>query len=965
MTDLDIPANSTLSSTERLLARLGIRPEDKSVTALLFSNMFMSGIAIGMIRVCAFTLFLEHWKSEQLALIAILIAVVGMPMTLVIERLTRRFGVHNYLFTILGVILIGLATMRLCLEFSGSKYLVFTLPLFFELTYMLFSLQFLALLSRLLNVRQTKRLTGIARSGEFLAELTGGLVVVMLLRFMQVDDLLVVAMLTTLIVIGIVGYTINHFREALVIQPEPPAIVTGIETTTQAPTGLLGMLRLPYVRLITFCYVAYMFAYFFLEVAFYDYAARQFTDEKNLASFIAQFYALAGFLTMFTMIFLFAPLLRKAGIIAGIISFPLIIFLGASTVTAMETLGLPALLIFAVMVITNGLRIILQSAIWKNSVAILFQVLPDRQRSQGIALTEGVIDPLAGGLAGVCLFILTTQLSMEPKSFLFILSGLMGIWVMVGFLVRRHYLSNLMTNIQQRKLGEISLTELDSASLKIIRDRLNSQYPNEVLYCLNLLEAINDPPIAELLEKLLAHPDDNIRINVLERIANQRITTLSSRVADLIDQVPETAVISQALKTYATLAPPDTRDKLIPFLTSPQPLLRKGAMVGLLSYDRTDHSTGQQLQSLIEATDPQERILAADVIKEIGDSHFSDHLVELLADNEAPVVERAILASTSVNDARLTAILVEKTANPALRGVASHTLTQLGTAALYELDAGLRSTETSRQEKLCLLDTVTGIGGDQAIAMLLQHIDIAVPELRHHVYQGLATLNYQSHADDKYRFVNSLHEEVESIIWLLAAMEDLAGDPEYKTLHDALSNELSIRRDMILLLMSFLFPSIVILDTRANLDSTVSERRVFALEVLDNLLTGEIKEIVLPILDDLTATERLEQMSRHFPQAKMQARERFNDIVKNHYEHAFYWTRSCMLYQIGLMAADTYQEQVEIGLRDSEAVIRETALWCIAQLRSGGWQQRATTLLDDPSPTIRTLAQRLCDEAAS
>ena len=443
MTDLDIPANSTLSSTERLLARLGIRPEDKSVTALLFSNMFMSGIAIGMIRVCAFTLFLEHWKSEQLALIAILIAVVGMPMTLVIERLTRRFGVHNYLFTILGVILVGLATMRLCLEFSGSKYLVFTLPLFFELTYMLFSLQFLALLSRLLNVRQTKRLTGIARSGEFLAELTGGLVVVMLLRFMQVDDLLVVAMLTTLIVIGIVGYTINHFREALVIQPEPPAIVTGIETTTQAPTGLLGMLRLPYVRLITFCYVAYMFAYFFLEVAFYDYAARQFTDEKNLASFIAQFYAIAGFLTMLTMIFLFAPLLRKAGIIAGIISFPLIIFLGASTVTAMETLGLPALLIFAVMVITNGLRIILQSAIWKNSVAILFQVLPDRQRSQGIALTEGVIDPLAGGLAGVCLFILTTQLSMEPKSFLFILSGLMGIWVMVGFLVRRHYLSNL------------------------------------------------------------------------------------------------------------------------------------------------------------------------------------------------------------------------------------------------------------------------------------------------------------------------------------------------------------------------------------------------------------------------------------------------------------------------------------------------------------------------------------------
>ena len=34
------------------------------------------------------------------------------------------------------------------------------------------------------------------------------------------------------------------------------------------------------------------------------------------------------------------------------------------------------------------------------------------------------------------------------------------------------------------------------------------------------------------------------------------------------------------------------------------------------------------------------------------------------------------------------------------------------------------------------------------------------------------------------------------------------------------------------------------LDTRANIDSKVAEHRVFALEVLDNLLTAEVKEIV-------------------------------------------------------------------------------------------------------------------------
>jgi len=113
-----VAPGAPLTAGDRFLARLGIRPDDKTPTSLMFSNMFMSGIGIGMIRVCAFTLFLNYWAAEQLALIAILIAAVGMPMTLLIDRLTHRFAVRNYLFTIIGIILVGLITMRLLLGVS-------------------------------------------------------------------------------------------------------------------------------------------------------------------------------------------------------------------------------------------------------------------------------------------------------------------------------------------------------------------------------------------------------------------------------------------------------------------------------------------------------------------------------------------------------------------------------------------------------------------------------------------------------------------------------------------------------------------------------------------------------------------------------------------------------------------------------------------------------------------------------
>ena len=153
-------------------------------------------------------------------------------------------------------------------------------------------------------------------------------------------------------------------------------------------------------------------------------------------------------------------------------------------------------------------------------------MLPDTQRSKGIALTEGIIDPVAGGLAGICLYILTAKLGLEPRSFLLILSGLMLAWILIGFLVRRLYLSNLVLNIQKRKLGEISLTDLDNASLDIIKAGLRSPYPAEIFYCLNLFEAIEHPELTELLKELLSNPNRDVRMDVLQRIANTNISAL-------------------------------------------------------------------------------------------------------------------------------------------------------------------------------------------------------------------------------------------------------------------------------------------------------------------------------------------------------------------------------------------------------------------------------------------------------
>jgi len=947
------------SPLDRFLTRIGIRNEEKSVTALLFSNMFLSGITLGMIRVCAYTLFLSRFESKQLALIAILLAVTGTLMTLLIDWLTRYLSVRGYLFTILGFILFGLLAFRSLLSVGESPWLIFALPLWFELAYMLYSLEFTSLMARLLNVRQTKRLAALVRSGEFLAEMVAGLSIVVLLKYIEVADLLIVASLATLGVFLIVQRTVSAFEQKLTLTSEDLA------PQEQKGNGFGTLIRQPYVRFICICETAYLFAYFFLDIAFYEYTSAQLTDQRELAAFLGQFFALAAFLTMIFMVFLFAPFLRRLGVLAGVVAFPIVVAAGSAVLSLMEFSNLPLTLIFIVMVLTNGSRFILQSSVWRPSIAILFQVLPDRQRALGTSLIEGIIDPLAGGIAGICLYLLTDYLGWQPHQFLLVLVVVMAVWIGCGFSIRRLYLSNLVLSLQRRKLGEMVLTDLDNASLNIIKNGLNSQYPAEVYYCLNLLEEVDHPDLSDLIGQVLSNDIVVVRIEALQRVRRLKLTDLADHVVARMEIEADTKVLGQAYKTYGALGQADTAERLEPNLSADDYDVQKGAMVGLLRHAPHNKPAQDHLMELVRSGEVEERRLAADLLGEIGLSVFSEYLAELLEDPDLLIVDQAITSAGIIQDPDLIDSIVAKIPVAALQPAIKYAMHSYGESAIETLDRAFCAPHLIRQEKLHIIDILRAIGGTKAIETLCRYIDIESAEIRHYVFLNLAHLHYQADPDDRYIYVNHLIEEVDVITWLLAAMGDLYGQADYALVHSALGSELDLRRDKMLLLISFIFPSIIMLDTRAHIDSKVAELRTFALEVLDNLLSNELKEIVLPLLDDLRVTERLHLLKVRFPQQRLSSLNRFEEMINSHYGRAFYWTRACMLHQLGKDQNHHHSSLLASSLQDGEPVVRETALWSMSELNEEKINDYLDIHINDPSATVRAVARDLKEKHAA
>jgi AAA family ATP:ADP antiporter len=934
---------------DRSLAQLGIRPVERPLMALLFSNMFLSGLAIGVIRVSTFTLFLQYFASEQLAIVAIMLAISGTLLTLAIERVTQTLSVRAYLYVLVGTILIGLLAVRFFLEGSPSSALIFALPLFFEIIYMLFSLQFIALLSRLLNVRQSKRLAGLARSGEFLAEIVGGLSIILLLQFMRLEDLLLVAAISVIGVMWVIHMTTKRYKDTL----NKSASEQEIE---DSGGNMLTVLRIPYVQLIVFCYMAFIFAYYFLDVAFYHYASIQYPEGNDLAAFIGQFFALSGFFTMLTMIFLFAPFIRKLGMLAGVIVFPLVIGIGAFTISMMEVMNVDHYLIFIVMVVTNALRIILQSAMWRPSVGILFQVLPKRQRSTGTALIEGVIDPVSGGLAGLCLYFLLEYLQWTTDLYLLLLSIVMVTWIIAGILIRETYLSKLILSISQRKLGTLNPNELDEKSLNILLEGLDSHLATDVFYCLNLLEKMDHPQMPALIDRALANQSSHIRTDVLSRIERLGLTTLIPQVRTRIDEEKESRVLGQALRTYAGLMAEDSLIILQPYLQSVETDVLKGALIGLLTFDVTNDAALSRLLLLVRSVNEEEKCDAADVIGKVGNQSLSGFLTELLEDPSHNVIDKAIIAAGESKDDRLAITLINKLSDPVLNGRAASALQRLGKFSLYDLDIALNSATVSRQIKHKIISILREIGGRKAIEILLKQLDIKEPELRHQINLSLAHSNYQAEVDDQYKFASMLNVEVEKMCWLLASMRDIRDEPALLDIHTALGHELDIHRDNIFLITSFIYSSFAIMDSRARFDSKVADLRVFAIEVLDNFLNPQLKEVIIPLLDDLTVSERLEKLEKYFPQETLTASERFDEIMTTHFDDAFIWSKSCLLYFVGFTEKQNYAETVQNALSHAEPIIRETALWSLTKINPQNLRRTLTAYADDTNLAVRKLA---------
>jgi HEAT repeat protein len=767
----------------------------------------------------------------------------------------------------------------------------------------------------------------------------------LLVQWLGTANLLVVAAGLLLLALGMQAALGRAFAAQLNVAQGGKAVEDDAARAERRGASWRGLLRNPYIVLIFGLLLAYYLSYYFTSNIFYDRATLQYPDADQLAGMLGVYTAVLGFLGLGLDIFVSGRVLERFGLSAGLFGMPSVVVTSIAALVAVGALGGASWLLFGLAVAAQlGLEALV--GMWNSAFTVLYQPLPAEQRLQTQTIAEGIFGPLVMALAGLLLLVFNTLLGLRAVALgaIFLIFGV-G-WLVVTLLVVRRYPAALAQALARRKLGEGALQVLDSSSLAILQQELNDPHPEAALYALHLLEQQEGVAWEQTLIKLLNHPAAEVRMQAVQQCEHLGLSAALPAIRKLLGQEASTSVREAALRALAVLGESQGVEEVSEYLHDPDLALQRGALVGLLTSGSLEGVlvAGERLLALVKAPEVSQRLLAAQVLGNVGVRGFYRPLVALLDDPELEVRAAALLAAGKVRHPRLWPAVMAALGRPKLSAPASQALLeglQAGdAAALAPVQAIFRaelSGEGVGRQRLLRLVRVCGRARQARVLSLLEALcDHPDAEVRTQVLAALHASGHRPAAqqtDLLERFRAQVRAELTLAAWVLACRVDLGVTPETALLAQALQDYQAQVIGRLFYLLSFIYDERAVLRAREALLYGSVEQHAYALEALDLMLERELKTCLLPMFEALPPAQQLLSLNRFYPQMALDFAPRLAALLVEPQTIHAPWLRACALYTAGRLGVQMCLEAASAAQQAPEPLVRETAGWALAQLK--------------------------------
>ena len=841
-----------------IFSALNIRKGEELAILLLLLYSFIMGTVIAFFYTAATSLFVVSFDSSVLPYAYIGGGIMSYLVWLIYARIERVVSFQT--LTILGILLLLLAvgSFVVGIHYFNSKWLNFLMFVWIRVFIFISVVGFWGQATKMFDLRQGKRIFGLISSGEVISDIIGFFSIPFVLKYITTSDLLYISLVGLIICLFLMAFIFNRFPE-----------VSGKPESAEAPkmnTSFKVIFKDKYLTILILMALLPMFGMCFADYTFLYQIKVEFKNQAFLASFLSIFFGATAVAEFILKSFFSGRLLNKYGLRVALPVLPVVltgcVFLAIASGVLYGTTGL----FFSFIAFTKMLDRVFRSAMYDPAYQILYQPLPAEDRSNAQGMVEGMAKGLGFALAGAVVLIFTQikVLNLVYFNILFII--ILVIWAKLSLKMYQEYRRSLGKLLASNDT-EISSSEDYSSNLTTLATILEDEKEVNICLIMNIMVNVEPQKMNRFLQQIIASSALIHSDTIMKQIRGRRLLAAE-----------------QILKNELLANPNTLKKELYEYTISVLKQTGKG-----------DYDT---ILSLSQSKEYRERTLAANLLA-FSSSYKSHKILQALLQDEHPETRKAALYSSGqIGKRELWPYIIHNLFHPSYSTYAITAIKMIGEPILSELDIWFDRHTTTKDVRLKIITIFASIRCEISLNFLRSRINYPDEAIRNHIFKALSKLEYRAKLMEVSQIKEIIDEEIAITNWVMAATVDIQKDKQMPLLVEALNYELVQKKENVFLLLSMLYDSKTIRYIQESFQKGTHESQVVATEMLDLTVSPEIKEIFLPLLEDLSVEDSLRLFSDKYPQQKMTVVERLKDIINKDYLKINRWTKACAIIQL-------------------------------------------------------------------
>jgi AAA family ATP:ADP antiporter len=902
---------------------LKVRSQEQRQIALMLATGFFMGAFIATYQVTADSLFLNR-LGDQLNKAFLIAGLLGIVTTFLFSYFQNKIKFTTLAQASVALIFAFSTSAYLLLEYTDPKYhnnYIFALYCMSGPLTAILLLSFWGLFGRLFNFRQSKRIIGWIDTGQLIAAILATLIVIPFTsEIVQNTTRYLIICSGSIFIVSILLVVIS---KTFVIAKNDPK---EFGETVREETKLLKLFRDPYILMLSVFLLISMTTLMFTQFSFQQLVQVQYPDERELTTFNSFFtgavYGLSLVMQTFINNRIMANGLRISlfilPIVVGIFSmgaFGFGYFFGFDRQLAPTGF----IYFFLFVALSRLFNWILRDSLENPVFKLLFIPLDGRLRFNIQSKIEGLVNESSRFIAGVLIFVF----ALIPYFKILHISIFLMILVGAYFIVTNKLYYGYRNKIRQ-KLEDATDTQQEKLERGFTRvtQRLEQMLfmpsGGKAVFSFKLLEKINAANTSNWINNLIKNEDESTRHYAQEKLNEIKGLSVSDRYV---------------IKMNAKNA------------DNEKSVLSKFDIQSLLESD--GDITKNRIQRLARSSDPNDRHYAAELLLHTSKEEVNNSfLMELLLDNEPKVRNTAIKTSTKRYNQEVINLLIENMSNPVYSNQAAHAIVLIGSETLPSLETGFYRSGQQTQIMLKIVQVMGRIGGQRVKELLWNKIDYPNKVVVSQVLLSLGESGFKAGISQITRIKYAIEADIADIRWNLSAIQEIENEAFSGQIKEALRWEIHNDIEHVYMLLAMLYDTKSIQLVKENIDSGTADGITYAVELLDVFLSEQLKQRVIPVLDDLTEVERINRLEDFFPRVRLDSKLVLKFIINRDFTQSNRWTKTCVINQIGLQKIRDFKLDLIAQLFNPDLLIKEISAKALYEISSDEYHLHTRRLGD-------------------